>query len=199
MFRTDRVRPADKGVAAGSASMLAGLVMLGSAAGADTPAALPKVPPELEPVRAALEKYRDPVVAVRAGYFSTVGCVQYPDGGMGVHFLNPRLFGPVPDPMAPQLLVYEPDGQGKLNLVAAEWFIPLATGVEGRPELFGQPFQGPMEGHEPLIPKEVHHYDLHVWLFKENPAGLFNATNPDVSCVGAYVLNEEPTAEVPHH
>jgi hypothetical protein len=199
MLRIDCVRRAGKRVAASGASALAGLMMLGSGAGAETPAALPKVPPELEAVRAALDKYRDPVVAVRDGYLSTVGCVQYPDGGMGVHFLNPRLFGPVPDPMAPQLLVYEPDAQGQLNLVAAEWFIPLATGVEGRPEIFGQPFQGPMEGHEPLIPKEVHHYDLHVWLFKENPAGLFNATNPDVSCVGAYTLDEEPPAAVPHH
>jgi hypothetical protein len=118
---------------------------------------------------------------------------------MGVHFLNPRLLGPVPDPMAPQILVYEPDAEGQLHLVAAEWFIPLATGVESRPEIFGRSFQGPMEGHEPLIPKELHHYDLHVWLFKENPAGLFHATNPDVNCVGAYVLDEEPPAEVPHH
>jgi hypothetical protein len=199
MSRTDWVRLAGKRLAAGGALALAGLVLLGSGAGAETPAALPKVPPELEPVRAALDKYRDPVVAVRDGYLSTVGCVQYPEGGMGVHFLNPGLFGPMPDPMAPQLLLYEPDAQGQLNLVAAEWFIPLATGIESRPELFGQRFQGPMEGHEPLIPKEVHHYDLHVWLFKENPAGLFNATNPDVSCVGAYVLDEVAPAEVPHH
>jgi hypothetical protein len=176
-------------VDAAGVSLLTAVLMLGSGA-AETAGALPKVPPELEPVRAALDKYRDPVVAVRDGYFSTLGCVQYPDGGMGVHFLNPRLFGPVPDPMAPQILVYEPDAEGQLH---------LATGVESRPEIFGQSFQGPMEGHEPLIPKEVHHYDLHVWLFKENPAGLFNATNPDVNCVGAYVLDEEPPAEVPHH
>ena len=30
-----------------------------------------------------------------------------------------------------------------------------------------------MEGHEPLMPHGMHHYDLHVWLWKENPAGLF--------------------------
>lgn len=179
-------------------STIAGLVAA-SGAEAEVSGALPKLPPELEPVRTALAKYQDPVIAVRDGYYSTLGCVQYPDGGMGVHFLNPRLFGPVPDPMAPQILVYEPDAEGKLRLVAAEWFIPLATGVEGRPEIFGQPFDGPMEGHEPLIPKEVHHYDLHVWLFKENPDGLFHRTNPEVNCVGAYVMDEEPPPEVPHH
>lgn len=96
-------------------------------------------------MRAALEKYRDPVVAVHDGYFSTLGCVEfphaagagrlpYPAGGMGVHFLNPSLIGPVPDPLRPQILVYEPDGD-KLRLVGVEWFIPLATGVKERPQL----------------------------------------------------------------
>ena len=149
------------------------------------------MPPEWEKVRAALEKYRDPYVAVRDGYLSTIGCVHYPKpggagqiafptGGMGIHFLNPELIGPVPDPMRPTILLYEPSGD-KLRLVGAEWFIPLSTGVKERPTLFGQPFDGPMEGHEPLMP-HVHRYDLHVWLWKENPAGLFKPTNPTLTC-----------------
>jgi hypothetical protein len=57
-----------------------------------------------------------------------------------------------------------------------------------------------MEGHEPLMPRELHHYDLHVWLFKENPAGLFHWTNPTVGCAGhGYALMEQPTATVEHH
>ena len=56
---------------------------------------------------------------------------------------------------------------------------------------------GPMEGHEPLIPKEFHHYDLHAWLFKDNPEGMFSPTNPDVKCDGyAFSLLEEPTKMV---
>ena len=176
--------------------LLAAVPRLNGVAAADD---LPALSPELEPVRAALEKYRDPVVAVHDGYFSTLGCVHYPDGAMGVHFLNPALIGPVPDPAAPQILVYEPDDAGKLHLVAAEWFVPLATGIKGRPELFGQAFNGPMEGHVPLMPRELHHYDLHVWLFKENPAGIFNVTNPDVTCKGPYAMLEQPPPEVPHH
>ena len=31
-------------------------------------------------------------------------------------------------------------------------------------------------------PIELRHYDLHVWLFKDNPAGLFKSTNPNVKC-----------------
>jgi hypothetical protein len=169
----------------------------------------PAVPPELEKIRAALEKYHDPYVAVRDGYFSTVGCIHfprpgtkgqmaYPAGGMGIHFLNPQLVGPVPDPMRPPILLYEPDGD-RLRLVGAEWFIPLATGIKERPVVFGKPFDGPMEGHEPLLPKVLHHYDLHVWLWKENPAGLFSPTNPRVTCGGyGYSLSEEAPHVVPH-
>ncbi|WP_199229724.1 hypothetical protein [Azospirillum sp. TSO22-1] len=160
----------------------------------------PALPPDLATVRSVLAKYKDPVLAVRDGYFSTLGCVHYKEGGMGVHFLNPQLIGPVLDPVKPQILVYEPKG-GKLQLVAAEWFVPLATGITERPQLFGQPFDGPMEGHEPLIPKQLHHYDLHVWLFKANPNGHFATTNPDVSCDGAYSysLLESAPAAVAHH
>ena len=38
----------------------------------------PALPPEWDKVRAALEKYQDPYVAVRDGYLSTIGCVHYP-------------------------------------------------------------------------------------------------------------------------
>jgi hypothetical protein len=148
--------------------------------------------PELAKVRAALEKYQDPIVAVHDGYFSTLGCVEfpvagaagqvpYPAGGMGVHFFNVGLIGPEMDPMKPQVLVYEPRGD-KLVLVAAEWFVPLSAGVKERPKLFGHAFDGPMEGHHPLMPSAMSHYDLHVWLWKENPAGMFSPTNPSLKC-----------------
>ena len=176
----------------------------------ETSAQRPALPPDLEKVRAALEKYKDPILAVHDGYFSSLGCVYYTKpggtgrvpyapGGMGVHFLNPGLIGPTPDPMRPQILVYEPDAAGKLHLVAAEWLIPLATGIKGRPQLFGHPFDGPMEGHHPLMPRELHHYDLHVWLFKANPLGLFSPTNPVVKCAGySFALEEEPPPVVQH-
>ena len=169
----------------------------------------PALSPELEKARAALEKYQDPVVAVHDGYFSTLGCIEYPTGektpghmeypagGMGVHFLNPGVIGPVPDPARPQVLIYEPVGD-KLRLVAAEWFVPLATGIKERPKIFGQPLQGPMEGHHPVMPAELHHYDLHVWLFKPNPAGVFSATNPDLKCGRySYTFKERAPKLVP--
>jgi hypothetical protein len=168
-----------------------------------------KLTPELQRTREALDKYKDPIVAVHDGYLSTMGCVWYPKpgapgevpykaGGMGVHFLNLEHLGKPLDPLRPQILVYEPVG-GKLQLVAAEWFVPLSPQVKERPRLFDQPFDGPMEGHHPLMPTGLHHYDLHVWLWKDNPAGLFAPTNPSLKCPkGPYSLAEQAPRIVPH-
>jgi hypothetical protein len=171
--------------------------------------ALPQVPLEFARIRAALEKYQDPFVAVHDGYFSTVGCVTYPKAGgpgemqyvagtMGVHFFNAALIGPTVDPMRPQVLMYLPEGD-KLRLVAAEWFVPLAVGVTERPNLLGRPFDGPMEGHHPLMPVEMAHYDLHVWLWRDNPAGLLSPTNPGITCPkGGYTIEEVAPKIVRH-
>lgn len=158
-------------------------------------------------VKAALDKYKDPVAAVRDGYFSTLGCVDYPAGGMdhgqmasgtmqykpgamGVHFLNPALIGPSLDPLKPQVLLYEPVGD-KLVLTGAEWFVPTSVSKTA-PTIFGQTLQGPMEGHEPILPAQLHHWDLHVWLWKDNPNGMFHATNSAVKCPkGAYTFAEK--------
>jgi len=160
---------------------------------------------ELDAIREALVKYKDPYVAVRDLYLSTVGCVhydgtkmaghmEYPKGGMGIHFVNLTIQGPL-DPKRPNVLIYEPV-DGKLQLVAAEWLVPVTVAKE-RPVLMGQPFQGPMEGHEPLIPQGFVHYDLHAWLFKDNPNGMFSPTNPDITCEGYdFSLLEHPTKMV---
>jgi hypothetical protein len=162
--------------------------------------AAPDLSPELQRVRAGLERYQDPLVAVREGYFSTVACVEfrkggegtveYAPGGMGVHFLNLQLLGPALDPAKPQVLIYEPVGD-RLRLAAAEWFVPTDVAGGKRPTIFGQELQGPMEGHEPLQPKGLHHYDLHVWLWKHNPAGVYAPTNAAVKCPkGTYSFTE---------
>ena len=152
----------------------------------------PALSPELAQARTALEKYEDPMVAVADGYLSTVACIDFPQGhhdgemqyvagGMGVHFLNLGNIGPTMDPRKPQVLIYEPDGD-KLKLVAAEWFAPVAAVGDNPPSVFGKQLEGPMEGHAPIMPAGLHHYDLHVWLWKTNPAGVFSPTNPDLMC-----------------
>ena len=180
---------------------LAVIGVVGTAVAADEPHKA-----QLDALRKSLEKYQDYKVAVRDLYLSTVGCVhysgekiaghmEYPKGAMGVHFVNLTVQGP-PDPMKPNVLIYEPVGK-ELKLVAAEWLVPLTPDTKERPSLFGEAFMGPMEGHEPLIPKEYVHYDLHAWLFKNNPLGLFAPTNPDVNCTDYdFGLLEAPTKHV---
>ena len=164
---------------------------------------------QIDALRKSLEKYQDYKVAVRDLYLSTVGCIhysgekiaghmEYAKGAMGVHFVNLTVKGP-PDPMKPNVLIYEPVGK-KLKLVAVEWLVPLTPDTKQAPSLFGQTFMGPMEGHEPLIPKEFVHYDLHAWLFKDNPLGMFAATNPKVNCKGYdFELLEKPTRMMHGH
>ena len=148
--------------------------------------------PELESVRKLLDKYNDPIAAVRDGFYSSLGCISYPNGvvdgamkypkgAMGVHFINMGNVGPKLDPSKPQVLIYEPAGD-KLKLVAAEWFMPTQLANGTAPTIFGQTLGGPMEGHQPVMPAELHHYDLHVWLWKANPEGVFSPTNPAVKC-----------------
>lgn len=163
-------------------------------------AAATAMPAEMERVRAALDRYKNPINAVHDGYFSTLACMAFPSGGMagetmfpagamGVHFLNLGLVGQPLDTLRPQVLIYEPV-RDSLRLVAAEWFVPVAASAE-RPSLFGHPFDGPMDGHAPIMPPELRHWDLHVWLWKDNPAGLFTPTNPQLRCPNKpYTSNE---------
>jgi hypothetical protein len=150
------------------------------------------LPAELQSVKKLLDRYNDPVAAVHDGFYSTLGCISYPNGGgegsmkyppgaMGVHFINMGNVGPTLDASKPQVLIYEPSGD-KLKLVAAEWFVPVDLVKGPAPKIFGQELGGPMEGHKPLMADGLHHYDLHVWLWKNNPEGVFSPTNPAVKC-----------------
>jgi hypothetical protein len=57
--------------------------------------------------------------------------------------------------------------------------VVVAHAAKDRPSLFGVKFDGPMLGHEAGMP--IHH-DLHLWLWKHNPSGLFAMWNPRVHC-----------------
>jgi hypothetical protein len=200
------LRPMHKGILAACA----GLFVATHAAHAQMQqTAQQTLPANLAATRAALDKYQDPIAAVRDGYFSTLGCIDYPKGGggeglmpykpggMGVHFLNPALIGPTLDSLKPQVLIYEPVGD-HLKLVAAEWFMPTAISKE-TPVIFGTKLDGPMEGHAPVLPAELHHWDLHVWLWKANPNGLMHSTNSTVKCPdGPYTFHETATKMVDH-
>jgi hypothetical protein len=138
---------------------------------------------DLERMRGALARYNSVENAERDGYFAASPCESSPAGAMGIHYINPALLAPGIDPLRPELLLYLPDERGNLKLIGVEYMSvdadqDLGT-ADDRPTVFGQPFDGPMTGHAPGMPI---HYDLHVWLFEANPAGVFAAWNPAISC-----------------
>ena len=138
---------------------------------------------QLAALKKSLAAYQDVHVAEAAGFIPVSGCEVSDDGGMGVHYLNPARAAQAPDATKPSILLYEPTTDGSMRLLGAEWFQADAdqdvhTDAD-RPTLFGQPFDGPMPGHNPMMPV---HYDLHVWLFDSNPDGVFAPWNPSVDC-----------------
>lgn len=142
----------------------------------------------LRQARRATRVYRDVAAARTAGYAQAGACAEDPKyGAMGIHYENPRYVSDgVLDLTRPELLVYQPTRSGKLRLGALEYFQvdadqDLATDTD-RPWLFGMPFDGPMLGHSTEMPI---HYDLHVWLYRHNPAGRFAMWNPSVRCPSA--------------
>ena len=140
---------------------------------------------DLRRAREATRAFRDVDAARAAGYKAVGECTDDPKyGGMGIHYANEELVADGEfDVTKPEILVYQPTRRGKLRLGAIEYFQAdadrdLATD-EDRPSLFGLPFDGPMLGHEAGMPI---HYDLHVWLYRHNPAGRFAMWNPTVRC-----------------
>ena len=136
---------------------------------------------QLAEVRAATARYHRVEAALADGYRPSPECAASPDGAMGVHYVNPARMGEI-DPERPAILLYVPSPDGP-RLAGVEYFQAdadqdLASDGD-RPSLFGQPFDGPMPGHGPGMPV---HYDLHVWLWANNPAGTFAPWNPALSC-----------------
>ncbi|MEU6541325.1 hypothetical protein [Streptomyces sp. NPDC047000] len=137
----------------------------------------PAVVEQLAAARAATAKYRYLPFAAADGYDAHM-CLARDQGGMGFHYFNESRFGSL-DPARPAGLLYEAGDDGRRRLVGVEWVVPVKDSENARPRLFGQDFQGPMPGHYPGMPT---HYDLHVWLYKNNPDGLFSQWNPTVKC-----------------
>lgn len=119
--------------------------------------------------------FQDVAVAEEAGYASSIeklGCFQSPaQGGMGVHYINEDLLDATVDITKPEALVYELDASGRVaGLVAHEYIVPVDAWTSSKPpKLFGMDFH-----RHPTLPLWV----LHTWLWKDNPAGIFEDWNP---------------------
>lgn len=165
---------------------------------------------ELETVRAATEKYRDVKVAEAEGYLRDPfdHCITARDEGfprqlgeMGLHYFRPDLLGITAteprvdgegthtDFRQPAVLIYEPQADGSLELVAIENLVFekswKATGATEAPSYYGNEYYH-MVDNPRTEADEAHlfqpHHELHMWLYRDNPNGLFAQFNPNVTC-----------------
>ena len=165
----------------------------------------------LNAVRAATERFRDVRVAVAEGYVRDPMnlCDDAPMMGkpaslgvMGIHYVRPDLLGitrpPSPrvdgtgthtDFTRPSILIYEPQRDGSLQLVAVENLVFIKawerTGNSAPPSFLGVPYDRMVDDPTTKV-DEAHmfepHYDRHVWLYRENPNGIFAQFNPNATC-----------------
>ena len=140
--------------------------------------------------RAGTAAFHDLANATGYGLFTDaagIACIDKPGvGAMGVHYVNGDLVGdPDEDAATPEALVYEPTKNGRLRLVAVEYVVIKAAWDathQGRPSLFGQEFEETLGTNRYGLPP---YYSLHAWVWKNNPEGMFEDWNPEVTCAHA--------------
>ncbi|HYD52197.1 MAG TPA: hypothetical protein VEA99_06210 [Gemmatimonadaceae bacterium] len=194
-------------IAIAAAVATTALAALASAAGSGPPLG----EPDLATVRRATERFRDVKVALAEGYVRDPGnvCDDAPMmgkpaslGAMGIHFFRPDLLGITgpPNPRVtgtgthtdftrPSILIYEPQADGSLELVAVEnlVFVDAWTkaGNTTAPSYQGVEYDLMRDDPGTKV-DEAHlfapHWDRHVWLYRENPNGMFAQFNPNVTC-----------------
>ena len=128
-------------------------------------------------IRAATEVFKSLDAAVGAGYERNAGqCIQHqPHGAMGYHHQNRSLLDDRLEMERPEILVYErlPGGEYRLNGV--EYIVPFSVRppTASAPTIMGQSLK-------PAPSLKL--WYLHVWVWTENPSGLFADWNPLVKC-----------------
>lgn len=136
---------------------------------------------DLATVRSATAKYHRFELAMEEGWVDPFGCIESAgQGAMGFHYLKLDRFDDQLDLSEPEVLIYEKGPQGQMKLVAVEFIIPAAEWSDNEPPTFlGQTLQ-----YKTTVgPYDVDpYYELHVWVWRHNPSGMFADWNPEVSC-----------------
>jgi hypothetical protein len=179
---------------AGSQALLTGGILLAAACGgspsghpspAPDPALLTRGYSELVrrgfgEVRAATAAYASLDAAVAAGYAGEVPrCyVDAHHGAMGYHHLNRGYVDAKAEVARPEILLYERRADGGYGLNGVEYIIPYRLWPRDSvpPAIMGETMKQE---------DELQLWYLHMWIWKQNPAGLFADWNPEVKCPAA--------------
>jgi len=165
---------------------------------------------EVTAIREVAERYRDVNTALEEGYIRdpsnmcVTAAMEGMDpslGAMGIHYFRPDLLGIVQteprvagtgthtDFSQPSVLIYEPQADASLELVAIENVVFQAGWEAARhttpPSFLGNEYVH-MVDDPATEPDEAHgfepHYELHAWVVRDNPNGMFAPHNPNVTC-----------------
>ena len=98
--------------------------------------------------------------------------------GLGERF---PLEGGHTDFRKPAILIYEPQADGSMELVAVENLVFAhawrAAGNAERPTFHGVPYDSMIDDPKTAT-DEAHmfepHFDRHVWIYRDNPSGVFS-------------------------
>jgi len=125
---------------------------------------------ELQQVRAATAKYQNIDHAFGDSYVD-IGLVM---PNMGYHFLKAELVSPVFDMKKPAILVYNKKNNGKFELVAVEYAVPIDPQSTNTPP---EGFTGNDDEWD-FNTLDTGWWTLHAWVWKDNPDGVFKPMNP---------------------
>jgi hypothetical protein len=126
---------------------------------------------ELQQAKAATAKYQN-IENAFADNYGKDPVVTLPN--MGYHFLKAELVSPVFDLRKPAILVYNKKDNGKFELVAVEYAVPMSSlPLHVAPEGFTG---NDDEWNENTL--NTGWWTLHAWVWKNNPDGVFNPMNP---------------------
>jgi hypothetical protein len=135
---------------------------------------------DLAALRRLTAAFHDFDKATGAGWSAQITpCLEDPAlGAQGFHYGNPAFIDGEANVLEPELLLYEPQSNGRLRLVGIEYIVPFTVvpPTADPPTLFGQEF------HLNFV---FGVWALHVWVWRHNPSGLFADWNPQVSCAAA--------------
>lgn len=149
-----------------------------TAVSVDQPSLNKSVGDDLGQLRSVTAKYHSFEFATspEGGFGPLTGCMVDPQlGGMGFHFANGSAIDGTVEPLNPEVLLYEPEQNGKMKLVAVEYIVPYTFVPRSAtpPTVFGQD----------LLQNDTFQvWARHAWIWKNNPAGIFADWNPNVNC-----------------
>lgn len=127
---------------------------------------------EVNQLKSATMQYVDFNVADSEGRIDVSGYVP----NMGHHYLNPMLADGIFELDKPEIILYVPDENGLMQMVAVEYSI-----IPADPENPGSPPEG-FSGDQDVwhFNEMVGQWQLHVWTVLDNPDGLFAPFNPAI-------------------